>query len=571
MSRLRDRIAPAVAAALVLAVAVSVLLLLQFATRRGTTALTNAKVAQVQSLANSFNARMGAQISAVAGFGTTKWDLKAGSPADAARLQAFNVNPDARSGFFLIDGKDRVTTGVLLRPGTLGTRYDPPGWAQVKQRLATSPAAVLPVTQTGLTTELPSYAFAVAIRGDKPNSVRGALIAEAALTGDSPFQQEIAQLADKSASTAAWYFIDTTGAVVAATDPSVLGKPVEDARYLTSPAGRSDIGDRIVVAGDIPSIGWRVLFRQNRGEFERPLSGPLQKAGFVLVALLFGVGLTLVVVLVQRLRGAREEQRRLRELTRSQAEFISVVSHELRTPVAGVLGFLQTTIDHWRDLDDTERLSAVNRAATNARRLQTMTRDVLDIDSIESGRFGYAIQRVELAPQLQAAVEAARGSGDAHQIELAPCPDVVLDVDPDRLHQVLSNLLENARKNAPVSLPIEVQAEVHGDHVRIAVVDRGPGVDLAMRDRIFEKFVRSSGNAVSGTGLGLYIARRIVEAHHGRIWCESTPGDRTAFIVELPVAAPGSPLAEVSADRIPRARRNSHQVATRIDSSSGSR
>jgi signal transduction histidine kinase len=555
MSRLRDRIAPVMAVGLVLAVAVSVLVLLQSASNRGTQALASAKVAQVQSLANSFNARMSSQIAAVAGFGTTRWDLKPGSKADVSRLQAFNVNPQARSGFFLIDGNDRVTGGVLLRSGAVGSRYEPPGWAEVKQKLTTAPAAVLPVTQNGLTTDLPSYAFAVAIRGDTPTSVRGALIAEAALVEDSSFQQEIAQLAEPSASTAAWYFVDTTGVVVAATDAAALGTAVEDPRYLSVPTGRSDVADLIVVAGDIPAIGWRVVFRQDRGEFEQPLSGPLEKAGLVLVALLFAVGITLVAVLVQRLRAAREEQRRLRDLTRSQAEFISVVSHELRTPVAGVLGFLQTTIDHWNDLSDDERIAAVSRAATNARRLQTMTRDVLDIDSIESGRFGYAMQRVELGPQLLAAVETAQAQDSAHRILLEPPPPVTVDVDPDRLQQVLSNLLENARKNAPASAPIEVHAAVSDEHVRIAVIDRGPGVDAALVDRIFEKFVRSNGNAVAGTGLGLYIARRIVEAHHGRIWCESTPGDRTAFVVELPVAVPGTPLAGVAGDRIPRARR----------------
>lgn len=557
MFRLRDRIAPVVAAGLVLAVAISVLLLLQHAGDRGTKALANAKVAQVQSLANSFNARMGAQISAVAGFGTTRWDLKTGSKSDASRLQAFNVNPDARSGYFLIDGDDRVTTGILLRPGALGSTYAPPGWAEVKQRLATVPATLLPVTSNGLTTELPSYAFAVAIRGEQPNSVRGALIAEAALTEDSPFQQEIAQLAEKDATTATWYFVDSTGAVVASTDPAVLGEPVEDPRYLSAPAGRSDVDSRVVVTGDIPSLGWRVIFRQDRSEFERPLSGPLERAGLVLVVLMLAIGLTLVVVLVQRLRAAREEQRRLQELTRSQAEFISVVSHELRTPVAGVLGFLQTTIDHWDDLDEGERLAAVTRAATNARRLQTMTRDVLDIDSIESGRFGYAVQRVDLAPQLHAAVETAQSQGGGHEVVVAPPPAVQVDVDPDRLQQVLSNLLDNARKNAPPSLPIEVQSELRGSHVQIAVVDRGPGVDPGLVNRIFEKFVRSNGNAVTGTGLGLYIARRIVEAHGGRIWCESTPGDRTAFIVELPVAVPGTPLGGVVGDLIPRARQGS--------------
>jgi signal transduction histidine kinase len=80
--------------------------------------------------------------------------------------------------------------------------------------------------------------------------------------------------------------------------------------------------------------------------------------------------------------------------------------------------------------------------------------------------------------------------------------------------------------------------------VRVSVVDRGPGVDADSVERIFDKFVRGNDNAVTGTGLGLYIVRRIVEAHHGRIWCESVPGNRTAFTFELPLVRAAAPLAE---------------------------
>ena len=104
---------------------------------------------------------------------------------------------------------------------------------------------------------------------------------------------------------------------------------------------------------------------------------------------------------------------------------------------------------------------------------------------------------------------------------------------------MLANLLENARRNSPPSEPIVVQTELVDDgaqqRVRVSVVDRGPGVDPDSLERIFNKFVRGDDNAVTGTGLGLYIVRTIVEAHHGRVWCESSPGTRTAFVFELPV------------------------------------
>jgi signal transduction histidine kinase len=260
------------------------------------------------------------------------------------------------------------------------------------------------------------------------------------------------------------------------------------------------------------------------------------------------VGLMMVVMLVRRLREARETERRLRELTRSQAEFISVVSHELRTPVAGVLGFLQTTVDHWSSLNDSDRLSTVRRAVTNARRLQAMTRDVLDTESIESGRLGYAFQRVDLAEELRTAVEGSTGADASHPVDFAPPLNPVhVEADPDRLQQVMGNLLENARKNTPPSESIAVELEVLHDPVplvRVSVIDHGPGVDPESLERIFDKLVRGNDHAVTGTGLGLYIVRRIVEAHHGRIWCESVPGNRTAFTFELPLSPSDRPLAE---------------------------
>ena len=165
------------------------------------------------------------------------------------------------------------------------------------------------------------------------------------------------------------------------------------------------IGGEIVVSADVPTVGWRVVFTQRRSAFVRPLAGPLQTAGIVLVLLLLLIGLTLTAVLARRLRQAREEEKRMRELHRAQDEFISVVSHELRTPVSGVLGFLQTTLDHWEVMSEDERLNAVQRAFTNARRLQAMARDVLDTESMESGQFDDVRNPIDLADEMRTAVE----------------------------------------------------------------------------------------------------------------------------------------------------------------------
>ena len=332
---IRDRLVPAAAGLAVLLIAVMVIMLLRSAANDGTDALERAKVAQVRTTADSFNARVESSFASLGGLGSRPWELTLHSAADQATLKTFAIDPEALSGTFLVDAHNTVTNGVLLRPGMLGSTFDPPGWEKAKAALASSPAVVLPVASSGVTTELPSYAFAVAIRGTTPTSVRGAFVFEQALTNDSPFNQEIRGLAGSRHSTATWRFLDSNGAVVASTLSSGLGSLVPDERLRNLTEGLHQIGDKLVVSADVPAVGWRVVFTQNRSEFVGPLAGPLQSAGLILVLLLLAVGLTLTVLLARRLRQSREQEARLRALNRSQDEFISVVSHELRTPVSG--------------------------------------------------------------------------------------------------------------------------------------------------------------------------------------------------------------------------------------------
>ena len=544
--QLRDRLVPVTAGLAVLLVAVVVVILLRNAEDDGVRALEDAKVGQVRTTAQSFDARVGVSIEQLAGLGARPWELTPGSRADQATLQTFSIDPDAESGIFLLDDSDRIVSGTLLRPGRLGSTYDGLGWAEAKEALRQRPAVVLPVSTTGVTSELPVYAFAVAIRGDDPSSLRGAFVFESALTEDSSFSQEIENLALGGGATDSWRFLDPAGRVVATTTSTGLGERVTDTRLVGLSEGRHRVGDQFVVSADVPSIGWQVVFAQDREEFVEPLAGPLQSTGLILVLVLSGIGLLLTGILARRLRQAREERRRLLELSRSQEEFISVVSHELRTPVAGVLGFLQTSLDHWEVMSDPERHNAVRRAFTNARRLQAMTRDVLDTESIEAGHFGYVRHPIDLADELRTAVDAF--DTEAHgQVRLTvPDEPVVVEADADRIQQVLANLLDNARKNSPPDSPVDVVLADDGGTARVTVEDRGSGIDADQLDRIFDKFVRGRPGEVTGTGLGLYISRRIVEAHEGRVWAESRPGEKTRFVVELPRATSDTPRIPTS-------------------------
>lgn len=285
------------------------------------------------------------------------------------------------------------------------------------------------------------------------------------------------------------------------------------------------------------------MFRQDRATFEAPLAQPIQDVGRLVVIVFLAVGAVMFVLLLRRLRVAREEQERLRRINEAQEEFISIVSHELRTPVAGVLGFLETSLDHWDAMSDAARETTVRRAAVNARRLQALTRDVLDTQSVETGRLAFNVDPIDLGEETRAAAEAALALYRDRPIEVAADDPIPVAGDPDRLQQVLTNLIDNAHTNAPPGTVIEVSASSDAGNAFVAVRDHGPGLPAEGLERVFDKFVRTGSSTVAGTGLGLYICRRIIEAHGGRIWAENAPGGGAVFTFRLPLRDAGATSA----------------------------
>ena len=130
----RDRLVPAIAGAAVLLVALMVVALLRSAANEGTDALEKAKVAQVHTTADSFNARVESSVSSLGALGSRPWELTPRNAVDQATLKTFAIDPDALSGTFLVDGGDTVTNGVLLRQGMLGSKFDPPGGRRPRPR-----------------------------------------------------------------------------------------------------------------------------------------------------------------------------------------------------------------------------------------------------------------------------------------------------------------------------------------------------------------------------------------------------------------------------------------------------
>ena len=519
-----------------LASAIVVNLLLSSAESRGVDALEQSATAEVAAIAGSQNQRVENSFTGFADFvrKLPEFELAVDSAADKKTFDLY-ANAARGAGFYLVDDQATITQGVLLRDNAIGGRFGWPGYDD----LISSPGyqagtgGVLPISQ-GYTTDQPVFAYVFPLLGE--TGVRGSFVVESAVAVDSDFNSEISQL--RRGKTGEYIFYDNSGSVIASNDSSLIAKKLDDHRLLDASRGVHHFGDDVVVLADVPAAGWRVAFRQDADEFEESLSGPLQSVGRVLIfALLLG-GFLVTAMLYRRLRAARAEQERLRILSDNQQEFISIVSHELRTPVAGVLGFLETSLDHWDDMDDDARRAAVTRAASNARRLQAMTRDVLDTQNIEAGRLVHVFEPLDIGAEVRTAVDAATELDPDRTIAVhLPDDPVLVRGDADRLQQVLANLLENARKNSPSVEPIEVTVKRSGSTAEVIVSDHGPGIAEESLDRIFDKFVRGRGDSVTGTGLGLYISRQIVNAHGGRIWAESDPGHGATFRFVIPQAA----------------------------------
>jgi signal transduction histidine kinase len=248
----------------------------------------------------------------------------------------------------------------------------------------------------------------------------------------------------------------------------------------------------------------------------------------------------LVATAVQNIRayeGERETADELRRLSALRADFVSLVSHELRSPMAAVIGAARTLQQRWRELQPDQREAFLALIADETTRLASLVGDVLDTSRIDAGTFTYRFSDVDLATLVSDSVAAATLGQDEVPV-IARVGGAVPPVrgDAERLRQVLGNLIDNAVKYSPAGEAVEVRIVPSGNDVRISVADRGPGIGSDDQRLIFEKFGRVAGpGAKPGTGLGLYIARSITEAHGGELTVSSAPGRGSTFTLALPV------------------------------------
>jgi PAS domain S-box-containing protein len=231
-----------------------------------------------------------------------------------------------------------------------------------------------------------------------------------------------------------------------------------------------------------------------------------------------------------------------KKMERMKAEFISTVSHELRTPLTSIRGSLGLLAGGVLGTMSEKASSMVKIAHQNSERLVRIINDILDIEKIEAGKLELHSQRVALDALLQQAVEVNQSYADKYQVSLLlePLPEgITVIVDPDRLMQVMANLVSNAAKFSPPGSTVHIRASAQGARARVEVEDHGTGIPEDFRPHVFEKFAQADGSTsrrFEGTGLGLSITRQLIETMGGSVGFQSTTGQGTTFHLELPRA-----------------------------------
>ncbi|OGI13930.1 MAG: hypothetical protein A2878_01225 [Candidatus Moranbacteria bacterium RIFCSPHIGHO2_01_FULL_54_31] len=236
---------------------------------------------------------------------------------------------------------------------------------------------------------------------------------------------------------------------------------------------------------------------------------------------------------------------RLKELDTTKSEFISIASHQLRTPLTAIKGYISLLLEGSYGKVPAKIQDVLDKVYTVNSRLVHLVEDLLNVSRIEAGRIQYSFALTQLEPLVAEVVDMFKPAAKQKKLSLTmrlpekPLPQ--LTIDPNKIKEVVSNLIDNAlkyTKEGGVTVSLEGTPSV----ARIIVTDTGIGIHPEDQKNLFEKFLRSKETTkmvVSGAGLGLYVGKSFIAAHGGRIWAESAGPDKgSRFIIELPLINP---------------------------------
>lgn len=323
--------------------------------------------------------------------------------------------------------------------------------------------------------------------------------------------------------------VDADGRIVASnrlavrlTGGELVGRTAADALALSDEAGRDWWLCARPLEADV-----RLAPRVPETDLELVVGGDRTRP--VTLAAARGRGPDGSVYLVLSLRRAE----RRRRLDAARSDLVSTVSHEIRSPLTSVKGFTKTLLAKWDRFTDDQKRQMLATVNDDADRVTRLLGELLDVSRIDAGRLRLQRQMIEL-PETIDRVVGRFAVEEEHGRVVVDLPEQMpqLYADPDKIDQVVTNLVENALKYSDG--PVVIRGEVRSEEVQVTVTDKGPGISGEHLEAIFAKFFRRSGERRSGTGLGLYIAKGIVQAHAGRLWATSTVGEGSTFHFTLP-------------------------------------
>lgn len=228
---------------------------------------------------------------------------------------------------------------------------------------------------------------------------------------------------------------------------------------------------------------------------------------------------------------------RFREAEELKSTFISVISHELKTPVALIKGYVSTLRREDASWDRNIVKDSLEVIEEEADRLTNLIENLLDASRLQAGALAMSLSDVLLDHLSEKIAERFRTQSSIHTISVDFSPDFpVILADEDRISQVLTNLLSNAIKYSPEGGDIRINGQVRPEYVIVCVSDQGPGISAGDIPHVFDRFYRSAdaSRTTKGAGLGLYLARAVIEAHGGRIWIDPKPGYGARVCFSLP-------------------------------------
>ncbi|MDP3064294.1 MAG: ATP-binding protein [Chloroflexota bacterium] len=334
--------------------------------------------------------------------------------------------------------------------------------------------------------------------------------------------------------------------VVFQTEANLVCNSASEVEVLLRDARRENYQRLLAARGGLPPQCLVAVPLRSRGQVQGSLVlvGLRQQAAFspseVRVVAAFA-SYASVVIEISRLLRETGQMAALKEADRLKSEFLSNVSHELRTPLTSIRISIESLLAAVSEGPGDPQIRLMRNIQRNVDRLAALVSELLDMARLQSGRMELRREQMDLREVVRESVETIRPLAEGKDIRLEvqlPARRLPALVDKGRLGQALLNLLTNATEYTPPHGAITVVARSHDGRLLMSVEDTGPGIPADEQDKIFERFYRgaaSSGQRRAGMGLGLPIAKALVELHGGALWVESSEGKGATFLISLPL------------------------------------